>query len=145
MRLYTIGYEALLPDALMAELEAAGVRRLIDVRFRPQSRRPGMSKTRLAARLAEHGIAYEHRRALGTPADIRWYYKHGRVSEGADRFRAHVEGEHADDLDALAAELRAGAPATALMCLEADPAECHRRIVTEAVAARVPELEVVDL
>jgi uncharacterized protein (DUF488 family) len=56
-RLWTIGYERLLPEMLIAELRAAGVRRVIDVRFRPQSRRPGMSKTRLAALLAEHGIA----------------------------------------------------------------------------------------
>ena len=35
------------PPQLVAELAAAGVERVIDVRFRPQSRRPGMSKTRL--------------------------------------------------------------------------------------------------
>lgn len=143
MRLHTIGYETLLPDPLVAELEAAGVRRLIDVRFRPQSRRPGMSKTRLAARLAEHGIAYEHRRGLGTPADIRWYYKHGHVEEGARRFRAHIAGS--EGVEALAAELRAGAPPTALMCLEADPATCHRRVLTEALRERLPDLQVVDL
>ncbi|MGI8622451.1 MAG: DUF488 family protein, partial [Solirubrobacteraceae bacterium] len=45
--LWTIGYEKLLPPEPLAELEAAGVQRLIDVRRRPQSRRPGMSKTRL--------------------------------------------------------------------------------------------------
>jgi len=43
---WTIGYERLLPAELVAELEAAAVERLIDVRYRPQSRRPGMSKTR---------------------------------------------------------------------------------------------------
>ena len=57
--LWTVGYEKLWPDALVAELEAAGVQRVLDVRFRPQSRRPGMSKTKLALKLAEHGIAYE--------------------------------------------------------------------------------------
>ena len=82
-RLWTIGYEKLLPGALVAELEAAGVRRVLDVRFRPQSRRPGMSKTRLGALLAEHGIAYEHRRALGTPPDLRALYRAGRVAEAA--------------------------------------------------------------
>jgi uncharacterized protein (DUF488 family) len=56
--LWTIGYERLPPDALVAELEAAGVQRVIDVRFRPQSRRPGMSKTKLGIRLGEHGIAH---------------------------------------------------------------------------------------
>jgi len=90
-RVWTIGYERLLPPELVAELEAAGIKRLIDVRFRPQSRRPGMSKTRLGELLAEHGIAYEHRKALGTPPDIRWLFKHNRAADGAPAFREHVE------------------------------------------------------
>jgi uncharacterized protein (DUF488 family) len=145
--LLTIGYERLLPDALLAELEAAGVRRLIDVRFRPQSRRPGMSKTRLGDALAARGIAYEHRRALGTPADLRIAYKAGRVAEGAAAFRAHVAGgEPAAALDALAAELADPAtPRTALLCLEEDPATCHRRVLTDELRARLPALRVVDL
>jgi uncharacterized protein (DUF488 family) len=142
--LWTIGYERLLPPELVAELEAAGVRRLIDVRFRPQSRRPGMSKTRLGERLGEHGIAYEHRRSLGTPADMRWLFHHNRVAEGREAFRQHVEATAAGELDELAAEL-ATAPPTALMCLEADPAGCHRRVLAEALVQRCPELAVVDL
>ena len=141
---WTIGYERLLAPELVAELEAAGVERLIDVRFRPQSRRPGLSKTRLGELLADHGIAYEHRRALGTPPDIRWFFKHGRVPEGVTAYRAHVERTAAADLDELAAELGRG-PRTALMCLEAEPADCHRRIVTDALRRREPALEVVDL
>ena len=82
-RLFTIGYERLLPPELVNELELAKVGRLIDVRYRPQSRRPGMSKTRLGELLAGRGIAYEHRRALGTPPDIRWFYKHNRTAAGA--------------------------------------------------------------
>src|SRR3712207_5688565 len=119
-------------------------RRLIDVRYRPQSRRPGMSKTRLGDLLAEHGIGYEHRRALGTPPDIRWLFRASRVQEGAQQYRAHVEATASDELDALAAELDTG-PRTALMCLEAEPAECHRRVVTEALRERRPDLAVIDL
>jgi uncharacterized protein (DUF488 family) len=142
--IWTIGYERLLPAELVAELEAAGVERLIDVRFRPQSRRPGMSKTRLGELLSDHGIAYEHRKPLGTPPDIRWLYKHNRSAEGAPKFREHVEHTAAHELDDLAKELGRG-PRTALMCLEADPAVCHRRTLTEALRARVPKLTVVDL
>src|SRR4051794_11364608 len=141
---WTIGYEKLLPPELLDELQAAGIERLIDVRYRPQSRRPGMSKTRLGDALREHGIAYEHRRELGTPPDIRWFYKHGRSAEGAPAFRAHVEQTASGALDALAAELDHG-PRTALMCLEADPAVCHRRQLTEALRERRPDLRVVDL
>src|SRR3954453_3162519 len=109
---WTIGYERLLPGALGAELQAAGVRRLIDVRYRPQSRRAGMSKTRLGELLGEHGIAYEHRRARGTPPDIRWFYKNKQVATGAAAYRTHIEAESAEALDELASELATG-PRTA--------------------------------
>lgn len=141
---WTIGYEKLLPGALVAELRAAGIERVIDVRFRPQSRRPGMSKTRLGALLAEHGMSYEHRRALGTPPDLRHLYRTGRVAEAAAGYREHVEAGAAGELDALAAELGVG-PRTALLCLEAEPDHCHRRVVTEALQARRAGLRVVDL
>jgi len=144
--LWTIGYERLAPEALVAELEAAGVERLLDVRYRPQSRRPGMSKTKLASLLADHGIAYEHRRSLGTPPEIRPLYRRGAVSQGAAAFREHAERTAAAELDELAAELRSpGAPRTALMCLEAEPAHCHRRVLAELLRERVPGLRVVDL
>jgi uncharacterized protein (DUF488 family) len=143
-RIWTVGYEKLLPPALVAELEAAGVRRVIDVRYRPQSRRPGMSKTRLGALLAEHGIAYEHRRELGTPPDMRWLFHAGRTVEAAAAYKRHVEAETPEALDELAAEIDAGPP-TALLCLEADPAGCHRRVITDALRLRRADLEVVDL
>jgi uncharacterized protein (DUF488 family) len=142
--IWTIGYERLLPGALVSELEAAGVQRVIDVRFRPQSRRPGMSKTRLGELLGEHGIAYEHRRPLGTPPDLRGLYRAGRVVEASAGFREHVEATASEELDALAGELEAG-PRTALLCLEAEPSSCHRRVVVEALRKRRPNLEVIDL
>jgi uncharacterized protein (DUF488 family) len=142
--LWTIGYERLLPLELVAELEAAGVERLIDVRFRPQSRRAGMSKTRLGELLTDHRIAYEHRKTLGTPPDIRSLFRAGRIEEGAPAFREHLERTAAAELDALAAELPRG-PRTALLCLEAEPERCHRRVVAECLRARRRDLDVIDL
>ena len=104
----------------------------------------GMSKTRLAALLAEHGIAYEHRRRLGTPPDLRALYRAGRVAEAAAAYRVQLEDTAADELSDLARELESG-PATALLCLEADPAECHRSVVADALRRRSPALLVVDL
>ncbi len=140
--MFTIGYETLLPGPLVHELELAGVERLIDVRYRPQSRRPGMSKTRLGALLAEHGIRYEHRRELGTPPDIRHLYKSNQVAEGHRLFAAHIEEGGA--LDLLATEL-AAAPPTVLMCLEADPAVCHRSVLVDGLRRRLPSLVVQNL
>ena len=142
--IWTVGYEKLLPPALVTELEAAGVRRVIDVRFRPQSRRPGMSKTRLGQLLGDHGIAYENRRELGTPPDMRWLFHAGRLHEARAAYREHVARETPEAIDELAAEL-GDAPPTALLCLEADPAGCHRRVITDALRERRPGLRVVDL
>ena len=142
--LWTIGYERLLPPELLAELQAAGVERVIDVRYRPQSRRPGMSKTRLGDMLGDHGIAYEHRKALGTPPDLRHDFHAGRLEPARAGYRAHVESTAPEALDQLAGELEHG-PRTALLCLESDPAGCHRRVLYELMAERLPGLRVVDL
>lgn len=143
--LYTIGYERHTPETLVRELRAAGVARVLDVRYRPQSRRPGMSKTKLGQALATGGIAYEPRRELGTPPDIRPLFREGELEAGAVAFRRHLEETTAAALDALADELVADGPPTALLCLEADAARCHRRVVAEAIAHRAPRLRVVDL
>jgi uncharacterized protein (DUF488 family) len=142
--IWTIGYERLRPEMLAAELQAEGVERVIDVRERAQSRKPGMSKGNLTRLFASQGIVYEHRRALGTPPDLRALYRTNKVERAAAGFREHVEGTARDELDRIAAELDAG-PRTALLCLEEDPATCHRRVLTDALRERRPGLEVVDL
>jgi uncharacterized protein (DUF488 family) len=144
LKVWTIGYEKLRPESLVAELQAENIERVIDVRLRPQSRKPGMSKTRLGDTLALHGIAYEHRRELGTPPDLRHLYRTNKVARAAAGFREHVESTAADALDDLATELSDG-PRTALLCLEEDPSVCHRRVLTDALRERSPKLDVVDL
>ena len=71
MRIFTIGYESTTVAEFIGALQSAGVKRVIDVRAVPNSRRPGFSKTPLRNALAEEGIDYVHLRALGTPADGR--------------------------------------------------------------------------
>ena len=66
------------------------------------------------------------------------------MDEAAAAYRAHAEAHAGEELDALAAELDRG-PRTALLCLEANPAGCHRRVVAELLAERRPGLVVVDL
>ena len=103
-----------------------------------------MSKTRLGEMLADHRIVYEHRRALGTPPDLRWLFHRGRIAEAREAYRLYVEEFSAAALDDLADELDDG-PRTALLCLEADPAHCHRRVLCEALRERQPDLVVIDL
>ena len=103
-----------------------------------------MSKTRLGDLLGAHGIAYEHRKALGTPPDLRHDFHKGRLEQARTGYRAHVLATAPDALAALGDELEHG-PRTALLCLEEEPAGCHRRVLTDLLREQRPGLEVVDL
>lgn len=141
--LFTIGYEGTTPDALVATLREAGVTMLVDVRELPNSRRPGFAKRALSETLERAGIAYRHVRALGTPAEGRAAARAGRSAEMKRIFGARLAGTEAQAaLAALAGEARAGR--VCLLCLEADPARCHRTLVAEAVAAS-GELDIIHL
>jgi uncharacterized protein (DUF488 family) len=119
-------------------LRDADVELLVDVRAIANSRRPGYSKIRLAATLAEAGIGYLHLRGLGTPADGRAAARAGRHSAMREIFARHLEQSEAiDDLDSLAA-IVSGGRHVCLLCLEADPAHCHRTLVAQALAERMP-------
>lgn len=144
--IWTIGYERLLPQELAAELRQAHVQRVIDVRFRPQSRRAGMSKTRLSELLRDTGITYEHRKELGTPPEIRPLFHQNKLEQATKAYEAHLEANAPEAVDELARELdNPNAPNTALLCLEADPTGCHRRIITNALQQRRIGLTVIDL
>lgn len=141
MRIFTIGYEATTMAEFLAALSRAGVERVIDVRALPLSRRPGFSKSSLAASLREAGIDYVHLKALGTPKRGRDAAKKGDVATLA----AVYEGQLAlPEAQAAAAQMRALATErpSALLCFERDPCHCHRTLL---LAAEGEGAEVVDL
>ena len=131
--LFTVGYEGTTVDAFLATLAAAGVRLLVDVRAVASSRRPGFSKTKLAANLASAGIDYLHLRGLGTPAEGRAAARAGRHAEMHAVFREHLATDAARaDLDTLEQLVASDRP-VCILCFEADPAHCHRSMVAEAL------------
>ena len=135
----TIGYEAATPPRLIAALRAAGIATLVDVRALANSRRPGFAKRALAAALTEVGITYRHLPALGTPPAGRQAVREGRPEAMRVIFARHLEGVEAR---AALADLRdqARRERVCLLCLEADPAQCHRTLVAEAVGLEVRHL-----
>jgi uncharacterized protein (DUF488 family) len=140
----TIGYEGATVGGFLDALRAQGIDLLVDVRALASSRRPGFAKTALSANLAEAGIEYLHVRELGTPADGRVAARAGRHDEMRRIFLAHLATPAAQDGLERVIELVNSGRHIALMCLEADPAHCHRRYVAEAMTARMP-LKVTDL
>ena len=118
-----------------SHVHAAGVERLIDVRELPISRRRGYAKTALGQAMADVGIEYMHVRALGNPKPLRDLYKSGRVREGRRRLRG-VPARRAARTPERPVRSCARS-ATALMCVEHDPARCHRTVILEALRSEL--------
>jgi uncharacterized protein (DUF488 family) len=141
MRVFTIGYESTTVADFLAALKKAGVKRVIDVRAVPNSRRPGFSKNLLRNALAEQKIDYVHLRALGTPADGRAAARANRHEDLKRIYAGQLELPEAIAEGAQMIELAKERP-SALLCYERDPSGCHRTLLLRWVA---PDAEVVDL
>lgn len=141
MTIFTIGYEGATMAEFLAALTAAGVQRVIDVRALPLSRRPGFSKTTLAASLAEAGIDYVHLKALGTPKEGRDAAKRGDVATLERVYEGQLQLPEAQAQAAMMRALAAEQP-SALLCYERDPRHCHRTLL---LAAEGEGVDVVDL
>ena len=141
MRIFTIGYEGTTVPEFVAALHRAGVERVIDVRALPLSRRPGFSKTALSGALAQAGVEYVHLKALGTPAEGRAAARAGRHADLERIYAGQLELPEAMAQSAQMLELAREKP-SALLCMEREPAHCHRTLLLHAVA---PDAEVIDL
>jgi len=114
---------------------------VIDVRALPLSRRPGFSKTSLAASLREVDIDYVHLKALGTPKRGRDAAKKGDVATLTAVYDEQLDLPEAQAQAAIMLGLAAEKP-SALLCYERDPCHCHRTLLLQAVGEGA---EVVDL
>jgi uncharacterized protein (DUF488 family) len=130
----TIGHSTRSLEELVALLQDAGVRALVDVRTVPRSRRhPQFAAEELARSLPERGIAYAHEKALGGFRRPRPDSPNGGWEHPAFRgFADHMTD--ADFHQALARlQARAREQATAIMCAEAQWWRCHRRLIADAL------------
>jgi uncharacterized protein (DUF488 family) len=138
---WTIGYEQTTMADFLAALTGAGVDVVADVRALPLSRRPGFSKSSLAANLAGAGIGYVHFRALGTPPEGR---AAARRNDHATLERVYAGQLELPEAMAAMAQLAdlAGERRTALLCYEREACGCHRTLLR---AAALPGFTAIDL
>jgi uncharacterized protein (DUF488 family) len=141
----SVGYERHRDPGQFAEtLRSAGVERLIDVRELPISRRRGYGKTALAETMAGAGIEYVHAKALGNPTAYRDLFKAGRVEEGQRCYGRYLVTERREALQELV-PLLVG-KRSALMCLEHEPATCHRTVIINALREQLGlDLDVAEI
>lgn len=136
-RLFTIGYAELTPGSLIAALRSAGVETLVDVRANASSRKPGFSKRRLEEAVTAAAIEYRHEPALGIPSAER------KRASGTDGWAALI-ADYRASLDDPSGRLMpaeelaelARTRVVAVMCLESDLDHCHRKPLSEWIAAR---------
>jgi uncharacterized protein (DUF488 family) len=136
--LWTIGHSnRQLADflALLAEERIAVV---ADVRRFPGSRRyPQFGRDALAAALGDSRIGYVHfpalggRRTLGTPSARNAGWRVAAFTAFADYMMTPEFAKAFEELSKMAAESR-----TAIMCAEALPWRCHRRLIADQFVAR---------
>jgi uncharacterized protein (DUF488 family) len=135
-KFFTIGYEQTPAKSVLDELEHAGVKLLVDVRAVASSRRPGFSKSQLAAGLDARGVSYLHLRGLGTPKEGRLAARSGKFEALHRIYAAHLKTPQAkEELDELSALVKKNGP-ICILCYERDRAHCHRRWIAEIIRDR---------
>lgn len=133
----SIGYEGRSQADLLDALTRHGATVVVDVRLNPISRKPGLSKTRLAEALAAAGIEYRHLKALGNPRANRSPFHEGRIAEGCDEFRKLLAAPEAESaLQQIVDESRN--TTLAVLCFEKSHDQCHRQVVVDETSSREP-------
>lgn len=140
--LYTVGHSTRAIDEFLEILADAQIQLLVDVRRYPGSRRhPQFGQKALQDVLEQSGVAYRHEPALGGR-------RTGSPSSPNDAWQNPAFRAYADHMasaefrDALARLLETvPRTRTAVMCAEALPMRCHRRLIADAaVLAGTPVL-----
>ena len=135
--IHTIGHSTRSAEAFIDLLKEHAIERLVDVRRYPASRRnPQFAQAALSAALSARGIEYRHeielggrRRPSSDSPNAAWHN---------DQFRGYADHAATEAFEAALARVIEGAAsrATAIMCAEAHPSRCHRRIIADVLVAR---------
>ena len=142
MEIYTVGFAGKTAEAFFGTLKRAGVRRVVDIRLRPNG---GLSLfargTDLPFLLRELcGAEYVHVPLLAPTKDILSDYRKKKIDwpEYERRFLALMdERQVAENLDRSLFSVPA-----VLLCSEASAEQCHRRLVAEHIRRRWGNIEV---
>ncbi len=137
MTVYTIGHSTRAAAEFVALLRAYGIRRVVDVRTIPGSRRnPQFNRETLSRLLRSRRINYRHMKALGglrhTRRDsVNTGWRNASFRGFADYMQTP---EFAGAVECLMR--MAVLKPTVIMCAEAGPWRCHRSLIADALTVR---------
>ncbi|MHB8574001.1 MAG: DUF488 domain-containing protein [Dehalococcoidia bacterium] len=142
MEICTLGFTRKSAAEFFGLLKAAGIERVIDVRLNNVSQLAGFSKRDdLAYFLREIcGAAYRHEPLLAPTQELLSDYRGRRISwaEYEPRFKALVAERR---IERTISRDLFDRP-SALLCSEAEPEHCHRRLVAEHLATHWPDVTI---
>ncbi|HEY2412691.1 MAG TPA: DUF488 domain-containing protein [Pirellulaceae bacterium] len=136
--IWTIGHSTRSVEETLKILAAADIKLLADVRRFPGSRRyPQFNQDAMQAWLVEAGIEYRHFVDLGGRRNKR-LPESPNTGWRVEAFGAYADYTHSAEFVAALDRLIAAAKekATAIMCSEALPHRCHRRLISDALVVR---------
>ena len=141
-RLFSVGHGARPLDVFLALLQGASVGRLVDVRSAPGSRKhPHFGKDELSRSLAAVGIDYRWERDLGGWRRPKPDSPHTALR--SDGFRGYADHMESAAFERALERLEESAAdgTVAFMCSESLWWRCHRRLISDALAARGHEVQ----
>ena len=144
LKIFTIGFTKTSAESFFARLEAAGVRRVVDVRLHNVSQLAGFAKrTDLEYFLRVIcEIDYVHRPELAPTKELLDGYRKGVESWASyeQRFDELMVERRVEQL--VSQEELDG---SCLLCSEDEPSQCHRRLVAEYFRAHWDDVEIEHL
>ncbi len=145
MEIYTIGFTQTTAEHFFRRLADAGVKRLVDVRLNNSSQLAGFAKARDLPFFLDRlvGARYEHEPALAPTQQLLDDYKK-RNGDWAAYEAGFLELMRQRRIETSLSPSDFAVP-TALLCSEATPEHCHRRLVCEYLAERWPGVRAIHL
>jgi uncharacterized protein (DUF488 family) len=146
MKLYTIGFAKKSAEEFFGLLRNNGVRRVVDIRLRPSGQLAGFARKEdlpYFLRDLADGCEYIHLPILAPTKEILDGYRGGGSWVDYERqFQALMDERGIPgELDRGSFEILP----SCLLCSEATPAQCHRRLVAERLQAHWPGVEIIHL
>ena len=146
MKLYTIGFTHKRAEKFFELLCANGVGRLVDIRLNPGGQLSGFAKQEdlpYFLRELAAGCAYTHMLELAPTKEILRDYHHDHDwARYERRFETLMDERH---IPAAIDRHLFEQDACCLLCSEATPEHCHRRLVAERLARHWPDVEIIHL
>ena len=146
MKLYTVGFTQKSAETFFTLLRANGIRKLVDIRINPHGQLSGFARQEdlpYFLRLLADGCRYQHLPVLAPTRDLlKEYRADGDWGRYTERFEQLMDER---GIPALLDRAEFEDGPCVLLCSEATPGQCHRRLVAERLAAAWPGVEIVHL